>query len=152
MVEEGVWTDVFDLPLSYKYWKAGAPNNWSKNEHCAEMNNVGEWNDKPCDVKEANCYVCQYSYMNHSTPKTPKTPETPEMPKTEETLETTTATTTVPTQNWKWGPPKTSARCGAEFSADCPSDKGPCCSKAGYCGITDDHCCNVCVDFRTCPY
>ena len=52
--------------------------------------------------------------------------------------------------------PRPDRRCGSQYPLDdgrpgqCdPSGNGPCCSKTGWCGVSDLHCkCSGCTDFR----
>lgn len=69
MSKEGtfVW-QATGLPVSYNDWAPTQPDNWQKNEHCAEFANRGytkwtwSWNDLRCDTVQN--FVCENTQRN----------------------------------------------------------------------------------------
>ena len=63
LAEEGVWTDVTGLPLTFFNWSPVQPDNlWTTNgnQNCGAVKDGG-WDDLSCSVEDAvSCYACQY--------------------------------------------------------------------------------------------
>ncbi|XP_051944921.1 macrophage mannose receptor 1-like [Xyrauchen texanus] len=64
-----VWSD--ETPTDFDHWSSGEPNNYNKQEHCAESFFHG-WNDRDCDAY--NNWICQIPIG--TTPKSPPSPST----------------------------------------------------------------------------
>nr|XP_060616915.1 hepatic lectin-like isoform X1 [Anolis sagrei ordinatus] len=51
------WVDGTNYRTNFKKWKIGQPSDYERNEDCAEISVIGEWNDENCERQ--NFYVCE---------------------------------------------------------------------------------------------
>lgn len=59
--EEGkfVWLST-GVPVTYSNFMKNQPDNYQNMEHCVEINEKGEWNDKPCNSQLY--FICEYYF------------------------------------------------------------------------------------------
>ncbi|KAJ7317610.1 hypothetical protein JRQ81_003772 [Phrynocephalus forsythii] len=51
------WIDGTNYRANFKNWKPGQPSDYNRNEDCAEISALGEWNDENCNTQ--NFYICE---------------------------------------------------------------------------------------------
>ncbi|XP_072013340.1 scavenger receptor cysteine-rich domain-containing protein DMBT1-like [Amphiura filiformis] len=81
-ITEGSWKWDDGTPYTglYTNWAPTQPDNWG-NEDCGHFrygNEVGLWNDLPCDTRHVLGYICKMRKQGGSIPSTPATPSSTE--------------------------------------------------------------------------